>query len=250
MAQQKGRTSKADATRRQLLDAAIEVISERGYADTTVERIVEVAGVSKGVAYYHFSSKADIATCILVEGIGEIVDDFVAIAGKAPSAVEALTAMMDSFAATIFRNAGFGRILVSELWRRGREWSEPMRALEERLLAVLRGQIERGQREGSIRGDIDAAFEAVAVVGMVLTTTLHYIREAEQRAEEAATAPRRLRRRSARLPCAFATTCTTPTRRGPGLLPSLRRHPRAPPPACAAARNRFFSVSATVALAR
>ena len=177
MAQQKGRTSKADATRRQLLDAAIEVISERGYADTTVERIVEVAGVSKGVAYYHFS-------CILVEGIGEIVDDFVAIAGKAPSAVEALTAMMDSFAATIFRNAGFGRILVSELWRRGREWSEPMRALEERLLAVLRGQIERGQREGSIRGDIDAAFEAVAVVGMVLTTTLHYIREAEQRAEE------------------------------------------------------------------
>ena len=174
MAQQKGRTSKADATRRQLLDAAIEVISERGYADTTVERIVEVAGVSKGVAYYHFSSKADIATCILVEGIGEIVDDFVAIAGKAPSAVEALTAMMDSFAATIFRNAGFGRILVSE----------PMRALEERLLAVLRGQIERGQREGSIRGDIDAAFEAVAVVGMVLTTTLHYIREAEQRAEE------------------------------------------------------------------
>lgn len=184
MAQQKGRTSKAGATRRQLLDAAIEVISERGYADTTVERIVEVAGVSKGVAYYHFSSKADIATCILVEGIGEIVDDFVAIAGKAPSAVEALTAMMDSFAATIFRNAGFGRILVSELWRRGREWSEPMRALEERLLAVLRGQIERGQREGSIRGDIDAAFEAVAVVGMVLTTTLHYIREAEQRAEE------------------------------------------------------------------
>ena len=121
------------------------------------------------MAYYHFSSKADIATCILVEGIGEIVDDFVAIAGKAPSAVEALTAMMDSFAATIFRNAGFGRILVSELWRRGREWSEPMRALEERLLAVLRGQIERGQREGSIRGDIDAAFEAVAVVGMVLT---------------------------------------------------------------------------------
>ena len=61
MAQQKGRTSKADATRRQLLDAAIEVISERGYADTTVERIVEVAGVSKGVAYYHFSSKLETA---------------------------------------------------------------------------------------------------------------------------------------------------------------------------------------------
>lgn len=184
MAQQKGRTSKADATRRQLLDAAIEVISERGYADTTVERIVEVAGVSKGVAYYHFSSKADIATCILVEGIGEIVDDFVAIAGKAPSAVEALTAMMDSFAATIFRNAGFGRILVSELWRRRARMVRAAARFRGAPAGGARRQIERGQREGSIRGDIDAAFEAVAVVGMVLTTTLHYIREAEQRVEE------------------------------------------------------------------
>ena len=267
MAQQKGRTSKADATRRQLLDAAIEVISERGYADTTVERIVEVAGVSKGVAYYHFSSKADIATCILVEGIGEIVDDFVAIAGKAPSAVEALTAMMDSFAATIFRNAGFGRILVSELWRRGREWSEPMCALEERLLAVLRGQIERGQREGSIRGDIDAAFEAVAVVGMVLTTTLHYIREAEQRVEEGCR-PRRgvcgggalayrahLRLRAPRQRVGgrgFCRPCAPPTLALPPACAAAlaRRRTHAPPPACAAARNRFFSVSATVALAR
>ena len=185
MAQQKGRTSKADATRRQLLDAAIEVISERGYADTTVERIVEVAGVSKGVAYYHFSSKADIATCILVEGIGEIVDDFVAIAGKAPSAVEALTAMMDSFAATIFRNAGFGRILVSELWAaRARMVRADARFGGAPAGGAARADRARGQREGSIRGDIDAAFEAVAVVGMVLTTTLHYIREAEQRVEE------------------------------------------------------------------
>lgn len=183
MALQRGKTSKADATRRQLLDAALAVISERGYADTTVESIVEAAGVSKGVAYYHFSSKADIATCILVEGMGDIVDGFAAIAEGAPSAIEALTDMMDSFASSIFRNADFGRILVSELWRRGREWSEPLRVLEDRLLEVLRGQIERGQREGSIRADVDASFEAVAIVGMVLTTTLHYIREAEQRAQ-------------------------------------------------------------------
>lgn len=183
MAQQRGKTSKADATRRQLLDAALSVISERGYADTTVDRIVEVAGVSKGVAYYHFASKADIATCILTEGVGGIVDDFEAIASAAPSATEALVAMMESFAAVIFRNADFGRFLVSELWRRGREWSDALRVLEERLLAVLRSQIERGQREGSIRPGIDASFEAVAIVGMVLTTTLHYIREAERKIE-------------------------------------------------------------------
>ena len=48
--QQKRKTTKADATRRQLLDAALAVIAERGYAEATVDRIVEEAGVSKGVA--------------------------------------------------------------------------------------------------------------------------------------------------------------------------------------------------------
>lgn len=70
------------------------------------------------------------------------------------------------------------------MWRRGREWSEPLLRFRGAPAGGARRQIERGQREGSIRGDIDAAFEAVAVVGMVLTTTLHYIREAEQRVEE------------------------------------------------------------------
>ena len=51
MAERKKKTTKADATRRQLLDAALAVIAERGYAEATVDRIVEVAGVSKGVAY-------------------------------------------------------------------------------------------------------------------------------------------------------------------------------------------------------
>ena len=186
MAQQKGRTSKADATRRQLLDAAIEVISERGYADTTVERIVEVAGVSKGVAYYHFSSKADIATCILVEGIGEIVDDFVAIAGKAPSAVEALTAMMDSFAATIFRNAGFGRILVSELWRR----ALPLRVGVVHVVANAHGKraLRRRKRLGAAAALLNALFGLADIVQRRREHHAHHGHRLERRIDIAANA--------------------------------------------------------------
>ena len=43
------------------------------------------------------------------------------------------------------------------------------------MLDVLEGQLARGQREGFIRSEIDPAFEAVALIGMVLTTTLYYI---------------------------------------------------------------------------
>ena len=183
MARQKARTSKADATRRQLLDAALSVIAAHGYSEATVDRIVEEAGVSKGVAYYHFSSKADIAESILVEGIGELITSFEAIAAEAPTATDALIAMVELFASVIFENDAFGRFFVAELWRPGRAWSEAMRGHEQRLLALLQAQLERGQREGTVRPEIDAAFEAVALVGMVLTTTLYYIGEGDDLAE-------------------------------------------------------------------
>ena len=169
------RSGKADATRRALMDAALAVIGEKGYSAATVDEIVEAAGVSKGVAYYHFKSKAAMAESILEAGLGDLIEGFERIAGEAADAPEALTGMIELFATRIFENKAFGRFFVSELWREGRVWSDAMRGYEERLLAVLEGQLTRGQREGIIRPEIDAAFEAVALVGMVLTTTLYYI---------------------------------------------------------------------------
>jgi AcrR family transcriptional regulator len=183
VAERKKKTTKADATRRQLLDAALAVIAERGYAEATVDRIVEVAGVSKGVAYYHFSSKADIAESILVEGIGDLIASFEVIAEDAPTATEALISMIEVFASVIFENPSFGRFFVAELWRPGRAWSEAMRGHEQRLLTLLQAQLVRGQREGTVRSELDPAFEAVALVGMVLTTTLYYIGEGETRGD-------------------------------------------------------------------
>lgn len=171
----KKRGEKACATRQQLLDAALTVIGEKGYSAATVDEIVEEAGVSKGVAYYHFKSKAAMAESILEAGIGELIEGFERIAEEASNAPEALTGMIELFALRVFENKAFGRFFVSELWREGRVWSESMRSYEGRLLDVLEGQLERGQREGFIRPEIDPAFEAVALIGLVLTTALHYI---------------------------------------------------------------------------
>jgi len=46
--------------REQLLTAARDLFSKKGYRDTTTEEIARRAGVTKGAIYYHFSSKEDI----------------------------------------------------------------------------------------------------------------------------------------------------------------------------------------------
>ena len=88
------RTEKACATRKQLLEAALAVIGEKGYSAATFNEIVDAAGVSKGVAYYHFKSKAVMAESILEEGIGGLIEGFERISAEAPTAPEALTCLL------------------------------------------------------------------------------------------------------------------------------------------------------------
>jgi len=47
----------SEATRRQILDTALELFRERGFEETTIRDIAGRAGLSLGAAYYYFKSK-------------------------------------------------------------------------------------------------------------------------------------------------------------------------------------------------
>lgn len=49
---------RSKATQRKLLDATIECLAELGYTGTTMDRVVERAGVSRGAQGHHFPTKS------------------------------------------------------------------------------------------------------------------------------------------------------------------------------------------------
>jgi len=55
-----GATPKGEDTRRRILDAALDLFQERGFAETTMRDIARKAGVATGAAYYYFPSKESI----------------------------------------------------------------------------------------------------------------------------------------------------------------------------------------------
>ncbi len=57
--------------RRRLLQAAVGMFTERGYASTSVREIVEAAGVTKPVLYYYFKNKEGIYLQILSDALHE-----------------------------------------------------------------------------------------------------------------------------------------------------------------------------------
>src|SRR5262245_41601991 len=51
------RERQAEATRQLLVSVARELFAERGYADTSIEDIIQRAGVARGALYHHFPGK-------------------------------------------------------------------------------------------------------------------------------------------------------------------------------------------------
>jgi AcrR family transcriptional regulator len=59
------RRESQEQTRQRLLDMAVAVFAEKGFARTSVEEIAEQAGYSKGAVYSNFTSKEDLALAVL-----------------------------------------------------------------------------------------------------------------------------------------------------------------------------------------
>jgi AcrR family transcriptional regulator len=61
------RQARAEQSRRQVLDAALQLFSTQGFRGTNVREIAEKAGVSTGNVYHHFEDKETIFRALLDE---------------------------------------------------------------------------------------------------------------------------------------------------------------------------------------
>lgn len=68
----KKETPKAQETRKKILQTAMDLFIERGFAQTTMREIAHSAGLALGAAYYYFSSKEAIVMEFYVESQEEV----------------------------------------------------------------------------------------------------------------------------------------------------------------------------------
>ena len=61
------RAERNQAVRRRLFDAAALIVGERGYAEASVARITQSAGVAQGTFYNHFASRQALLDALLPE---------------------------------------------------------------------------------------------------------------------------------------------------------------------------------------
>src|SRR3984957_7098085 len=82
------RQVRSEVTRRKILDAAIDVFGDVGYAAAGWSTIIERTGMTKGALYHHFDSKESLASAIIEEGSDVILYAFGNVCGASSPAFE------------------------------------------------------------------------------------------------------------------------------------------------------------------
>lgn len=66
------KAEQSEATRAALIAAGRALFSDRGFADTATEQIVQAAGVTRGALYHHFKDKTDLFRAVVEQIEGEV----------------------------------------------------------------------------------------------------------------------------------------------------------------------------------
>ncbi|MDR3082517.1 MAG: TetR family transcriptional regulator [Streptomyces sp.] len=173
-----GSTSRREATRQKLYEAAVTLIAEQGFSATTVDEIAERAGVAKGTVYYNFASKSVLFEELLRHGVELLAASLQEAAEKSDlsggATVDALDAMIRAGLGFIARYPAFTQLYVAELWRTNRAWQSTLLVVRQEAVAVVEGVLREGMANGEFSEDIDVPLTAAALVGMVLVAALDW----------------------------------------------------------------------------
>ena len=155
------RQARSEATRRKILDAAVALFSEVGFAATGLGDIIERADLTKGALYYHFDSKEALAAEIIEEATAAIFDKLRTTGDSSAPAMEIL--IHSSFAVahmvTTDPTVRTGRHLTRTLG----EFNDVVTRSYRGALDVVSSQLTQAVVDGDLRAglDPDAAAEAL-----------------------------------------------------------------------------------------
>ena len=67
-------TDRGRRSRERIVDAACEVVAERGAGGASLDQILEAAGASKSQLYHYFADKGELVRAVIARRVGETVD--------------------------------------------------------------------------------------------------------------------------------------------------------------------------------
>jgi AcrR family transcriptional regulator len=154
--------AKGEDRKQRILDVAERLLARYGWRNTSLAQIAREAGVSPAGLLHHFESKEQLLNAVLdardadddthADRSGDLVTEIARVAERFDRAPE----LVGTFTVLLIENIAPDAPLHDRLLTRQRE-----------AVKIVAGLIERGQRAGRYRQDIDPAIKAIEILAFV-----------------------------------------------------------------------------------
>jgi AcrR family transcriptional regulator len=164
------RQVRSEATRRKILNAAIDVFGEVGYAAAGWGTIIERTGMTKGALYHHFDSKDALASAIIDEGSVTLLNAFRNVCGPSSPGLENL--LHGTFAiVNVLSSDDLARAAV-QLTCVLSGFNEAAGHMCVGMVELMAVEARRAIEEGDLRDNLDPEMVCASIVGAMLGTRL------------------------------------------------------------------------------
>ena len=150
----------AEKTRQAVIESALDVFSEKGFAKATFDEIALRAGFTKGAVYWYFRNKADLVSALIVEYMER---KRIELAENIPSG-DTLDDLLEYF--TLWANvlkedvrfSKFHRFIICQM-----EWSEAVVSRVQKSLSLqkdwhlekINQVLVKSKERGEVKEDVD-----------------------------------------------------------------------------------------------
>jgi AcrR family transcriptional regulator len=156
------RQVRSEATRRKILDAAVEVFTEVGFAAADRGAIIERTGMTKGAFYHHFESMEALASAIIDDGAALVVNELSAMSDSFSPALENI--LHSTFiTADLFASNRVVRI-AEQLTLAFGKFNETAIGAYNTWIDAMTAEATRAIAEGDIRAELDPRVVSESVI--------------------------------------------------------------------------------------
>jgi len=138
----RGRTPQGESSRERILDAAIELISERGYSATSVDALCKRAGIVKTAVYWHFGSKEGLLAAVVERVATTWIEEVQKSAYQVGSPLQRLALTIRGLRTIVEERPRLMRLVLSVLFERAGEDEETRRALNRIFIRARRAIVD------------------------------------------------------------------------------------------------------------
>jgi TetR/AcrR family fatty acid metabolism transcriptional regulator len=156
-----------EARKDNVIDAALQVFAQKGYADTTMTDIAKKAGVSTPVLYEYFKTKEDLLFAIPEKFTAEPIKIAAYVAPYLRGAEAKIRALVQGYLTIYDENPHYASLVMLELKTNRRFLKTKAYGMVKKVAGGLLDVIKEGIQDGTFKEDTDAFLIRSMLLGTI-----------------------------------------------------------------------------------